>query len=276
MTLRFVTFTHQTQTRVGVLENDTIYALAWDDTLLALIRAGAQPSRTGETYALDSVKLEAPLLPGKIIAVGRNYAAHAKETGSAVPQAPLLFAKLPSAVIGQGDAITWRESITTQVDWEAELAVVIGKRSKDVPEAAAFEHIFGYTVANDVSARDLQLRTDGQWTRGKGLDTFCPLGPAVVTHDEIPDPQNLAVRTTLNGDLMQDSNTHDMVFTVPVLVAYISRMFTLEPGDVILTGTPEGVGEGRTPQVFMKDGDVVAVSVSSVGTLTNPCYVLSD
>ncbi|MCA9908009.1 MAG: fumarylacetoacetate hydrolase family protein, partial [Anaerolineae bacterium] len=217
-----------------------------------------------------------PLLPGKIIAVGRNYAAHAKETGSAVPQAPLLFAKLPSAVIGSGEPITWREAITQQVDWEAELAVVIGKQSKDVAEAAAFDHVFGYTVANDVSARDLQLRTDGQWTRGKGLDTFCPLGPAIVTRDEIPDPQNLTVRTTLNGDLMQDSNTRNMVFTVPVLVAYISRMFTLEPGDVILTGTPEGVGEGRTPQVFMKDGDVVTVSVSSIGTLTNPCRVVPD
>ena len=274
--MRYVTFTHNAQTRVGVLEQDTVYALDWDDTLLALIRAGAQPARTGDSYPLTSVKLEAPLLPGKIIAVGKNYAAHAQETGSDVPQAPLLFAKLTNTVIGAGDAITWRASITSEVDWEAELAVIIGKRCKDVAEADAFAHIFGYTAANDVSARDLQLRIDGQWTRGKGLDTFCPLGPAIVTRDEISDPQNLTVQTTLNGELMQDANTSDMVYTVPVLVAYISRMFTLEAGDVILTGTPSGVGEGRTPPLYMKDKDVVTVSVEGIGALTNPCRVLAD
>lgn len=274
--MRYVTFTHDAQTRVGVLEHETVYALDWDDTLLALIRAGAQPARTGESYPLSGVKLEAPLLPGKIIAVGKNYADHAKETGSSVPKAPLLFAKLISAVIGAGEPITWRESITKEVDWEAELAVVIGTRSKDVAEADAYASIFGYTVANDVSARDLQIRTDGQWTRGKGLDTFCPLGPAVVTRDEVPDSQNLTVQTRLNGELMQDANTRDMVFSVPVLVAYISRMFTLEPGDVILTGTPAGVGEGRKPPLYMKDNDVVTVSVEGIGALTNPCRVLAD
>lgn len=274
--MRYVTFTHQGRTRVGEVEGESVFALDWYDTLLSLIRAGAQPPRTGENLPLTAVKIEAPLNPGKIIAVGKNYAAHAKETGSDVPKAPLLFAKLPSAVIGSGDPITWRTSITAEVDWEAELAVVIGRRSKDVAEADAFAHIFGYTVANDVSARDLQNRIDAQWTRAKGLDTFCPLGPCIVTQAELPDPDGLPVRTTVNGVVMQDGNTNEMTYKVPALVAYISRMFTLEPGDLILTGTPSGVGVGRMPPIFLKHGDEVTVSVERVGTLRNPCLVLNE
>ena len=193
-----------------------------------------------------------------------------------MPPAPLLFAKLPSAVIGQGDAITWRTSITTEVDWEAELAVVIGRQGKDIAEADAFAYVFGYTVANDISARDLQIRIDSQWTRGKGLDTFCPLGPSIVTRDEIADPQALTVQTTVNGVMMQDGQTADMVYGVAALVAYVSRMFTLEPGDIILTGTPSGVGLGRTPPIFLQDGDIVSVRVSGIGELTNPCRALAE
>lgn len=272
--MRYVTFTHQGRTQVGELEGGFVFTLDWYDTLLALIRAGAQPPRTGENIPVQSVRFEPPIVPGKIIAVGKNYAAHAKETGSAVPAAPLLFAKLPSAVIGDQTPITWRTSVTTEVDWEAELAVVIGKRAKDVAEVDAYGYVFGYTVANDVSARDLQNRVDKQWTRAKGLDTFCPLGPCIVTRSELANPHQLAVRATVNGDLMQDGNTGDMVYQVPSLVAYISRMFTLEPGDVVLTGTPAGVGVGRTPPIFLKEGDVVAVSVEGIGTLTNPCRAI--
>jgi 5-carboxymethyl-2-hydroxymuconate isomerase len=258
------------------LDGELVYPLHWDGRLIDMIAAGAQPARIDERIEAVSVKVEAPLRPGKIVAVGKNYAAHAKETGSEVPPAPLLFAKLPSAVIGQGDAITWRTSITTEVDWEAELAVVIGRQGKDIAESDALAYVFGYTVANDVSARDLQNRIDGQWTRAKGLDTFCPLGPSIVTRDEIADPQALTVQTTVNGVMMQDGQTADMVYGVAALVAYISRMFTLEPGDIILTGTPSGVGLGRTPPIFLQDGDIVTVRVSGIGELTNPCRALAE
>jgi 2-keto-4-pentenoate hydratase/2-oxohepta-3-ene-1,7-dioic acid hydratase in catechol pathway len=166
--------------------------------------------------------------------------------------------------------------VTTQVDWEAELAVVIGRRAKDVSEADALSYVYGYTVGNDVSARDLQLKVDTQWTRGKSLDTFCPLGPYIVTRDEIADPQNLAVKTTVNDEVMQDSNTKHMIFKIPQLIAYCSQMFTLEPGDIIMTGTPSGVGMGRTPPRFLADGDVVTVSVEGIGEVSNPCKVISE
>ncbi len=274
--MRCITYTYEGRTAVGELAGDAVYPLAWEGRLIDLIAAGAQPGRSGEPIAAAAVKIEAPLRPGKIVAVGKNYAAHAKETGSSVPSAPLLFAKLPSAVIGQGDAITWRTSITTEVDWEGELAVVIGRRGKDIAEGDALDWVFGFTAANDVSARDLQNRIDGQWTRAKGLDTFCPLGPCVVTRDEIADPQALTVQTTVNGVLMQNGQTADMVYGVAALVAYISRMFTLEPGDVILTGTPSGVGLGRTPPIFLQDGDIVSVRISGIGELTNPCRALPE
>ena len=220
-------------------------------------------------------RCNAPLIPGKIIAIGRNYAEHAAETGSALPEKPLIFAKFPSAVMATGEPIRWRKSITDQVDWEVELAVVIGQRAKDVTEEDALNHVYGYCVANDVSARDLQSG-DGQWTRAKGLDTFCPLGPYLVTRDEIAEPNNLALKTTVNGEVMQDSNTKDMVFKVPALIAYCSRMFTLEPGDIILTGTPSGVGLGMTPPRFLADGDVVTVSVEGIGEISNPCKVIEE
>jgi 2-keto-4-pentenoate hydratase/2-oxohepta-3-ene-1,7-dioic acid hydratase in catechol pathway len=273
--LGYVTYTQGGSTRVGELVGATVYALDWGDTLLALIRAGAQPQRSGEQVALDAVKLEAPIIPGKIVAVGKNYAAHAKETGSQVPDAPLLFSKYPSAVIGNGDAITWRSSITNEVDWEGELALVIGKRGKDIPEAAAYDYIYGYTIANDVSGRDLQNRIDKQWTRAKGLDTFCPLGPAIVPRAAVVNAQHLSVVTRVNDAVMQDGNTDEMVYTIPMLVSYISQMFTLEAGDIILTGTPSGVGVGRTPPAFLKDGDVVSITIEDIGTLTNSCRVLS-
>ncbi len=273
--MKIATFTYNGRTRVGAIEGDKIQVLAWQEGMRALVRRGTIPGRSYERpIPLDKVKLEAPLTPGKIIAIGRNYAEHAAETGSALPDKPLIFAKFPSAVIATGDPVTWRTSITQQVDWEVELAVVIGRRAKDVKEEDAFNYIYGYCVANDVTARDLQQKIDTQWTRGKSLDTFCPLGPYIVTRDEIADPQNLAVKTTVNGDVMQESNTQSMIFKVPYLIAYASQMFTLEPGDLILTGTPEGVGVGRKPPVFLKDGDVVTCSVEGIGEISNPCKAI--
>src|SRR5262249_42028005 len=185
--------------------------------------------RRNQSYGLDAVKLEAPLRPSKLVCIGRNYVEHAKETGSAVPKAPIIFAKFPSTIIGNGDAITWSESITKEVDWEGELTVVIGKRARNVSEDDALSHVFGYTIGNDVSARDLQLREDTQWTRGKSLDSFCPLGPWIVTRDEIADPHKLSIKTTVSGKVRQEGNTKDFIFNIPTLISYCSRMFTLEP-----------------------------------------------
>jgi 2-keto-4-pentenoate hydratase/2-oxohepta-3-ene-1,7-dioic acid hydratase in catechol pathway len=274
--MKLVTFTYGGRSRVGEIDGDTVYTLAWPNTMRQMLRRGLMSSRTYERFRLEQVTLEAPLRPGKIVAIGLNYADHAAETGAETPKAPLIFAKFPSAVIGPNETITWRESITKKVDWEAELAVVIGKRAKDVPEEQAMDYVLGYTNANDVSARDLQKEIDAQWTRGKSLDTFCPLGPFILTRDEVPDPHKLSVRSTVNGNVMQDGNTKDLIFNIPALIAYCSRNFTLEPGDVILTGTPAGVGAGRKPPVYLKDGDTVTVCVEGLGELTNPCKVLKD
>lgn len=274
--MKLTTFSYHGRTRIGIIEGETVVVAAWQDTMRQLLRRGVTPSRTYERVPLAEAKLHAPLLPGKIIAIGRNYAEHAAETGSPLPDKPLIFAKFPSSVIGTGDAITWRKSITNEVDWEAELAVVIGRKAREVSEEDALSHVFGYCVANDVSARDLQQKIDTQWTRGKSLDTFCPLGPYIVTRDEIEDPQNLAVKTTVNGKVMQDSNTKNMIFNVKHLISYCSQMFTLEPGDIILTGTPDGVGVGRKPPKFLADGDVVTVSVEGIGEVSNPCKVIEE
>ena len=211
--------------------------------------------------------------PGKIIAVGRNYRAHVAEEDATLPSEPLLFAKLPSAVIPDGAAINWSASLTSQVDYEAELAVVIGRRARDVTPERALEYVLGYTCLNDVSARDLQVR-DGQWTRAKSLDTFCPVGPWLVTADEIADPGALRISCRVNGELRQDAPTTDLVFGVNELIAFCSRSFTLEPGDIIATGTPGGVGAFRDPPVFLADGDVVEVEIEAIGILRNPCRVL--
>ncbi|NWG18553.1 MAG: fumarylacetoacetate hydrolase family protein [Chloroflexi bacterium] len=272
--MKLATFTHNSHTQIGQIVDDRIYATAWMDTMQHMIRRGITPNRTSNTFALRDVKLEAPLRPPKIVAIGRNYADHAAETGSAVPKAPLIFAKFPTSVIGHGGTVTWSEAITTQVDWEGELAVVIGRRTRNVGEDEALKAVFGYTIANDVTARDLQLRTDSQWTRGKSLDTFCPLGPWIVTADEVPDPHALSIKTTVNDAVVQDSTTGDMIFKIPMLIAYCSKMFTLEPGDILLTGTPPGVGEGHKPPVYLKDGDVMTVTIDGIGELTNPCRVV--
>ncbi len=206
--------------------------------------------------------------PGKIVCVGLNYRDHAEEQGVDLPTAPLLFAKWPNALIGPAEPIVI-PPIVTRTDYEAELGVVIGARVRDVSAENAFEAVAGYICVNDVSARDLQF-ADGQWTRGKSPDTYCPVGPRLVPRDEIPDPQNLAVRAVLNGETMQDSTTANMVFGVADLIAYITQTITLEPGDLIATGTPAGVGAFRDPKVFMQPGDEITIEIEGLGSLTNP------
>ena len=274
--MKLVRFTHKMRTLLGEIDGERIYALSGSDTMstMDLLRRGVTPNRVSLSFPLAECKVLSPLSrPGKIIAIGRNYVEHAKETGSAVPKAPIIFAKFSSSVIATGDTITWSQSVTTEVDWEGELAVIIGKKAHHVSEEEAYNYIFGYTIANDVSARDLQLRVDTQWTRGKSLDTFCPMGPYIITRAEVPDPQNLNIKTWVNDELMQDGNTKDMIFSVAHLIAYCSRMFTLEPGDVLLTGTPPGVGEGMNPKRYLKDGDVVKITIDGLGELVNPVRV---
>jgi 2-keto-4-pentenoate hydratase/2-oxohepta-3-ene-1,7-dioic acid hydratase in catechol pathway len=220
------------------------------------------------------LSLRAPIRPGKVVAIGLNYRDHAREAGIDIPPQPLVFAKFPSSVIGPEEPIVIDPSLTERVDWEVELGVVIGARMRNVDVDEALDHVFGYTAANDVSARDVQFG-DGQWVRGKSFDTFCPLGPVVVTRDEIPDPQSLALRTRVNGETVQDSSTSEMIFGVAELLAFCSRSFTLEPGDVVLTGTPWGCGEFMEPRRSLQPGDVVEVEVESIGVLRNPVTAAS-
>ena len=234
---------------------DTVSVLTGDPMAMSV-------KLTGERKALEDVRLLAPVIPrSKIVAVGRNYAAHASEMGEEVPKTPLTFFKPNTSVIGPGEPIIY-PAASREVSYEGELAVVIGRICKEVPISRVPDVIFGYTVANDVTARDLQ-RTDGQWARAKGYDTFCPLGPWITTHQGLEEVAALAIRSRLDGELRQDGNTKDMIFAIPELVAYISSFTTLLPGDVILTGTPSGVGP-------MLPGQVVSIEVEGIGTLTNP------
>jgi 2-keto-4-pentenoate hydratase/2-oxohepta-3-ene-1,7-dioic acid hydratase in catechol pathway len=206
--------------------------------------------------------------PGKIICVGLNYRDHADEQGTALPEAPLLFAKWQNTLIGPGEAIVI-PPVVTKCDYEAELGVVIGERVRDVSAENALEAVAGYVCVNDVSARDLQF-ADGQWTRGKSPDTFCPVGPALVSRDDIPDPQALPIRAILNGETVQESTTANMIFGVADVIAYVTRTITLEPGDLIATGTPAGVGAFRDPPLFMRAGDEITIEIEGIGSLTNP------
>jgi 2-keto-4-pentenoate hydratase/2-oxohepta-3-ene-1,7-dioic acid hydratase in catechol pathway len=205
--------------------------------------------------------------PQKIVCVGLNYRDHAEEQGAALPERPLLFAKWTNTLIGDGDAIRI-PSITKQVDYEAELGVVIGSRASRVSRDDALAHVRGYVVANDVSARDLQF-ADGQWVRGKSLDTFLPVGD-LVPASEVPDPQALPIRAILNGETLQDSNTGNMIFGVAEIVAFVSEAITLEPGDLIITGTPAGVGAFRDPPIWLQPGDEIAIEIDGIGSITNP------
>lgn len=205
--------------------------------------------------------------PGKIVCVGLNYRDHAEEEGLELPERPLLFGKWPSALIGPGDTIRL-PGISSQVDYEAELGVVIGEQAKAVSRDEALDVVLGYVCVNDVTARDLQ-DADGQWTRSKSLDTFCPVGPALIPRAEVPDPQSLSIRCTVNGKVVQESTTAMMVYGVADLIAYISEAITLERGDLIATGTPGGVGANRRPPLFLSPGDEVTVEIERIGALTN-------
>ena len=217
-------------------------------------------------------KILAPVVPPNILAIGLNYKKHAEEGGKGVPERPMLFIKSTTSLQNPGDPIELpRKLASSEVDYECELAVVIGRTCKNVTRASALDFVLGYTAANDVSARDWQVRLNGgQFCQGKSFDTFCPLGPVLVTRDEIPNPNSLGIKTILNGQVMQDWNTNDMVFDVPALIEFLSGSKTLLPGTVILTGTPHGVGYARKPPVFLKAGDTVTIDIEKIGSLTNP------
>jgi 2-keto-4-pentenoate hydratase/2-oxohepta-3-ene-1,7-dioic acid hydratase in catechol pathway len=272
--LKLVTYwTGSGAPKVGYIEDGEIRPLG-DGSLLEYIVHGRSPERrpseAGETVALEEASLHPPIAqPEKIVAIGLNYEDHAAETGAEIPDKPVVFTKYPNTIIGPGAPIRV-PPITEQVDYEAELAVIIGRRAKNVSESEALDYVFGYTNANDVSARDLQFSEGGQWTRSKSIDTFLPLGPYVVTRDEIPDPQDLFIRAILNGETVQDGTTSRMIFSVAELISFLSQGMTLEPGDVIITGTPPGVGMARDPQLWMKPGDEVSIEIEGLGTLTNP------
>jgi 2-keto-4-pentenoate hydratase/2-oxohepta-3-ene-1,7-dioic acid hydratase in catechol pathway len=220
----------------------------------------------------SAIFLPPVLMPSKIIAIGLNYMDHAAEGNVEIPKTPLIFTKFSNSLIGHKQKICWDQSITKQVDYEAELAVIIGKMIYNCPVQEANEAIWGYTCANDVSARDLQFG-DGQWVRGKSLDTFCPLGPWVVLKDDIEFPQSLNIQCRVNGQIMQESNTEKMIFPIPELISFLSNHFTLYPGDVILTGTPDGVGAFRKPPIYLKHGDTVDVEIESIGCLSNSTVI---
>src|SRR5579872_3422406 len=258
---------------IGLLAGGETSLKAAQDAL-AFIRGQLESSDSSHTlegivYASDTISYLSPVLrPGKVICLGLNYRDHAAEAGMAVPDYPILFHKVAGSLTGHKQPVIVPRS-SSQIDYEGELAVIVGKRGKYIAEQDALAYVAGYCVANDVSARDLQFRTS-QWTTGKMLDTFGPLGPALVTKDEAPDPHALSIRTLLNGQVMQDASTADMIFRVPYIISYISQIVTLEPGDVIMTGTPPGIGNTRKPQVFMQPGDTVTVEIEGLGTLTNP------
>jgi 2-keto-4-pentenoate hydratase/2-oxohepta-3-ene-1,7-dioic acid hydratase in catechol pathway len=263
-----------------VVENEdgSFSALATTDTARTLIAAGASaiPAMIPDDDAprISEPQLLAPLAPGKIVAIGLNYLDHIRETGIDAPTRPLVFAKLPSSVVGPDAAIEIDPRITSRVDWEGELAVVIGRRLRHTSVEDALAAVFGYTICNDVSARDVQFE-DSQWVRGKSLDTFCPLGPVIVTTDELPDPHALVLQTRVNGELVQNSSTADMIFGVAELLSFCSHSFTLEPGDVLLTGTPWGCGDFMSPPRSLVPGDLVEVSIDRIGVLSNPVRLIS-
>lgn len=284
--MRYITFTVGKEQRFGALYRERVIELGkhgFPATMLDFIQAGEAVWAAAQAFCLENpvsdlslnqLHLLAPLpRPGKIIGIGLNYMDHCREQNVKVPERPLVFAKFGTAVTGPCGEIEWEAALTHEVDYEGELGVVIGKTVRRITKEAALDYVFGYTVANDVSARDLQF-SDKQWVRSKNLDTFCPLGPAIVTADEVPDPQKLVLRTSVNGTILQDSNTYEMIFTVRELISFLSQSFTLEPGDLILTGTPKGVGVFRNPKIFLKNGDLVEVEIESIGKIENRVSVL--
>jgi 2-keto-4-pentenoate hydratase/2-oxohepta-3-ene-1,7-dioic acid hydratase in catechol pathway len=270
--MKFVTFRHNDGSiRGGVLEGSVIRAIARsgaDDVLSHIASGAASPAYSGLSIPTDEVTLLAPLQhPPRIFGIGLNYREHAAESKMVVQAVPTVFMKLASSICGPGaDVLLPRNA--TQTDYEAELAVVIGKPGQDIQAEDWEQHVFGYTIVNDVSARDVQLATS-QWTLGKSFPTFTPMGPVIVTRDEIVDPHALDIRLTLSGEVMQSANTRDLIFRIPELIAYLSSIVPLEAGDVISTGTPPGVGLGRTPQRWLRAGEEMVIDIEGIGTLSN-------
>ena len=263
--------------RPGLLLDDAIVdlgPLGAADAITA-IEAGAEALRQAidtpgkSLISPAAVRLLAPIPhPSRIFCIGLNYRDHAVESKMEIPKVPTVFVKLPSAVIGDREPVRI-PSLTRQPDYEVELAVVIGKGGRNIAREDWQDHIFGYTILNDVSARDVQLATS-QWTMGKSFDTFCPIGPAIVTADEISDPHQLEIRLSIGGELLQHSNTRELIFKAPDLIAYISSITALQPGDIISTGTPAGVGLGRTPQRWLQPGETMTAEIEHIGELVNP------
>jgi 2-keto-4-pentenoate hydratase/2-oxohepta-3-ene-1,7-dioic acid hydratase in catechol pathway len=281
--MRYLTFSApgNPALRLGVLEGDRVITLP--GSLVDLIRAGGAASgglkaagSGRDSYAADEIRWHAPIpRPSKnVFCVGRNFLTHIEEGARAqgvevkLPGAPVFFTKAPTAVTGPFDDIPWDRSVTHQVDWEAELGVIIGKTGRNIPRAAALEHVFGYTVINDVTARDVQ-KNHFQFFKGKTLDGFCPIGPVVVTADEFGDPQGKQITLKVNGALKQNGNTRDMIFAVDAIIASLSHGLTLEAGDIIACGTPDGVGFARTPPEFLQDGDVMETAIEGIGAMRN-------
>jgi len=253
-------------------DNQVRFGREHEDGRVTLLE-GAVFGKFSDTGKLVKVKkLLAPIEPVAVLCIGLNYRKHAEEGGAKIPEHPVLFMKMPSTVQNPGDPIELPQHLaSTKVDYECELAAVIGKPCKNVSRAKALEYVLGYTCANDVSARDWQSQWGGgQWCRGKSFDTFCPLGPCLTTADEIPNPNQLGIKTILNGQVLQDWNTSDMIFDVATLIEFLSGSTLLAPGTVILTGTPHGVGFARKPPVFLQDGDTVTIEIEKIGQLTNP------
>jgi 2-keto-4-pentenoate hydratase/2-oxohepta-3-ene-1,7-dioic acid hydratase in catechol pathway len=278
--MRFVTFQRNGSAEPGVLSGDNVIALkgAGFSSLLAVIEGGAAARErignwlknppAGDTLPLAKVKLRAPLpRPPKIICVGLNYRDHAIESKMEIPKVPTIFSKYSTSVIGPGENIVLPR-LSSKPDYEAEFAFVIGKGGRHIPAVRWQEHVFGYTNFNDVSARDYQMATT-QWMMGKTFDTFAPMGPAIVSADEIPDPHALDIQMIINGEVLQSSNTSNLIFRIPDLIQYLSGAFTLEPGDIVSTGTPSGVGFSKSPPRWLRAGDDVVVRVAGLGELRN-------
>jgi 2-keto-4-pentenoate hydratase/2-oxohepta-3-ene-1,7-dioic acid hydratase in catechol pathway len=290
LVMKIAAFSTQSHQHIGIVRDDYVFSLTLlggdqfppcmktfierSDELLPLAESLViQRENDDARFAVSDVKILPPIpSPEKIICVGLNYIDHCKETGMEPPDSPVVFSKYANAIVGHNDAIEIPIN-SNEVDYEAELAVVIGKETKRVTEAEANDYVFGYTIMNDISARDLQF-ADGQWSRGKTADTFAPTGPVILTGDEAGDPHNLAISLELNGETMQDSSTNNLIFTVPQIISFLSQSMTLKPGDLIATGTPPGVGMGRNPKVWLKNGDRVSITIDKIGTLSN--YVKAD
>ncbi|HET6896125.1 MAG TPA: fumarylacetoacetate hydrolase family protein [Candidatus Baltobacteraceae bacterium] len=279
--MKYVTFYDGDRKRPGFIDGDCVAVIACESLVeyIALPPHAREQHHTIERLPLADVRLAAPVRPHKnVFCVGRNYLEHAKEGARALgrelklPEVPTFFSKAPTAIADPGANLHFDATLSTQYDWEAELAVVIGKRVKNATESNALDAVFGYTCLNDITARDLQ-RAHLQWLKGKSLDDSCPIGPWIVDKEETGDPQRLQISLRVNGVKKQEANTGQMIFRISRLIAELSRGLTLEPGDVIATGTPDGVGFARTPPEFFKHGDVVEISIQKIGTLRNSVFI---